>query len=91
MALLHAVRNYTQCLLVPYLIAVVRPGSPLHVAALHIKGEIFHVDVTGTSKDAVAQPYHLTCVRHDDVGVDDSRIVLRVGTGTRPEGKTQIW
>ena len=61
-----------------HLMSVVGPRRPLHVALLHVKGEVLHVHVAGGAVDAVGQPGHAAVGRHDHVGVDGRRGVLGV-------------
>ena len=63
-----------------YMIAVVGPRCPFHLAALQIKGKEFNVDVARASEDAVTQPHHLPRIRYDHIGVDHRSAVLSIGT-----------
>lgn len=62
------------------LIAIVRPGGPLHVAALDVEGEVLDVYVAGAAVDAVTQPHHFPVTADYHVGVDHGRAILRVST-----------
>ena len=56
------------------------PGSPLETTVLDIERKILHRDVTGGLEHPMAQPDDLAGVGDDDVGVDDSGVILRVST-----------
>ena len=65
----------------PYRESIVCPGGPLEVAVLDVEWEILNGNVTRGLEHPVAQPGDLARVGDDHVGVDDGRVVLRVGAG----------
>lgn len=65
-----------------YLVSVVRPRRPLHVAALDVEGEVLHINVAGAAVDAVTEPHHFAVAAHYHVRVDHRRTVLGIRTET---------
>jgi hypothetical protein len=70
-----------------YLVTIVSPRSPLHIAALHIEREILDVYITGASEDAMTQPDDLPAGSDDDIRVDYSRVILGIRAGNVPQRK----
>ena len=68
-----------------YLIAIVSPWGPFHIAVLDIEGEKFDIDVTRAAKNAMTQPDYLTIVTDNHVCVDHGTIVLRISAKTEEQ------
>ena len=58
---------------------IVGPGGPLHFTNLNVEGEILDTDVARRLIDPVREPSHDPRVIDEHVGIDDGRVVPRVG------------
>ena len=59
---------------------VIGPAGELHGAALLVEREVLYIDGARRLEDGAAQPRYVAIVGDDDVGAQERRVVLGVGT-----------